>query len=419
MKKPHTLWHSVEAAIITGGRTAQEWTATGIALRLSDIKPGDMFFAAPGDSLDEAMRRGAAALVLSHRAVLREGWPVLKVADPFEALKALARAARYRTHGEIIAVQNPSQRGVIGAALRGHFNVFEPSSRHLSQNIASIPEMCDFALLGWSPHARPDIAVISDCLNFDGSIIDTMQPGGRVLIHAQGRETMDVMARARAAGIRNIFTYGQKSECDAAFTDVLMAANGTRVSMNLMGDNIHVILPTGAPASPDLLSAALILKLSELSNGRIANAITVAAGGHEMPILNKGNLAIIHPQARHPVEAAFRVKNVIDVGRGQRTLVLDGVTDFSRPSRPAVDLSMPHKIGSDNLVYACRGISLFSSAENVIQRINPAAKVEAISHDVLSSGDFLTVRGVIEGSKQVMTNAMRLVYPDGRKTLGV
>jgi hypothetical protein len=80
---------------------------------------------------------------------------------------------------------------------------------------------------------------------------------------------------------------------------------------------------------------------------------------------------------------------------------------------------MPHRIGSDNLVYACRGISLFSSAENVIRRINPKANVEAISHDALSGGDFLTVRGLIGGSKQIMTNAMRLVYPDGRKTIGV
>jgi hypothetical protein len=408
------LWTSLEAAVITGGRNTREWNAFGVCLNAADIKPGDLFFAAPTDDLHQVFLKGAAAAVVPMNTAEMEGWPLLKVPDVFEALRGLARVARFKTHAQVIAVQGRASRHFIGETLKNIFDVYM-GGRHFSQGLAAMPENADFAVLGFSPQVRPDIAIVTDCTNVDASVFETMSPSGRILINADSQNAPAAIALARASGIRNVFTYGRSAGSDALLLDALQAANGVRVRMRILSEAVETILPAGREASMELLAAILVFKLS----ARIATLFA----NEKKQVADHSNLSLMDNLFKGPAQAAFRVVNMIDLGQGHRTLVLDNIAGMAEktPFISNKDLDIPLKIDNLKLVYACRGLSLLPDAEGAIRDAKPSARVENIVTDVLAPGDFLTFKGVaakglMDKPKNLIHGALRLI-PSGRKVL--
>lgn len=413
MKQTHILWSSIEAGVITGGRNTCEWRASGIALNAREVKPGDLFFAAASDDLEEVFRNGAAAAVVPRNAAERPGWPMLKVADPYEALLALARAARFKTHAYVVSVQGQEARRTVERMLGSVFSA-HGGFRNFSQGLAAMPENCDFAVFGFSPLVRPDIAIITDCANVDGSVFESMPSSGRVLIDGDSEASLEVIARARAAGIRNIFTFGKSQDADAALLDVLYAYNGARARLKVMSEVFEAVLPAGASLKPETLAAALIMRLSEASLTRIGQVLE--SEGNRIPGFTAGNLALLDSSCRYPVHTAFRVSNMIDLGRGRRTAVLDNIAaspDCARAS--GGDLAIPSKLDNLDLVFAGKGLYLYPDAENAIRQGRPAASLEKIASSALAPGDFVTFEGFVRGSKKLMASALRMIGPMTRK----
>jgi hypothetical protein len=407
MTAPPILWTSLETAVITGGRNSCDWQATGVCLNAAEVQPGDLFFAGDNDDLREVFLKGAAAAVVAHNVPETGGWPLLKVADVFEALRGMARAARFKTHAQVVAVQGQEARHAVMEILSAACDVYK-GRRHLSLGLAGLPESSDFAVFGFSPMVRPDIAVVTDCKNADGSVFETMAPNARILISADTKNFMDAIAMARASGIRNIFTYGRAKDADAVLLECLNANNGVRVRMRVLGENLEAVLPAGEGPAPEMLAGALILKLSEVSGPRIAQILSKesprAAG-------ETSNVSLMDKLLGGPSQTAFRVMNVIDRGYGRRMAVLDNV--FAAPQRTSIfsnkELDIPMKIDNLELVYACKEVSLFSNAEAAIQQARPAAALGNIVPSVLGPGDFLTFKGLLGGSKNLMSSAMRLM----------
>ncbi len=410
------LWTSLEAAVICGGRNSREWQATGMCISAADVKPGDLFFAAPGDNLDEVFMKGAAAAVVTS-GVEDRGFPLMRVADVYDALSVMARAARFKTHAQVIAVQGQAGRAAIANVLSPAFDVYT-GSRHLSLALSALPEMGDFAVMGFSPLVRPDIAIVTDCANIDSSVFESMPQNGRVIIHADSGNVADVIAKARAAGIRNIFTYGRAVDSDAVLVENLPAANGVRVRMRILGEAVDAVLPAGANITAEMLAGALIMKLSEIPALRIAN---ILAGEPDGKISNDTNLALIDRMLKNPSQAAFKVVNMIDVGNGRRKAILDNIA--VQPQKSGIfsnkELEIPMKVDNLELVYACKGVSLFNDADAAIQKTKPLHALGNIVPSVLSPGDYLTFKGVskglVGGSKNLISNALRLMPQAGRK----
>ncbi len=410
------LWTSLEAAVITGGRNSREWQATGMAISAADVKPGDLFFAAPGDNLDEVFVKGAAAAVVA-AGVEDKGWPLMRVADVYDALSVMARAARYKTHGQVVAVQGQAGRSAVAGVLAPVFDTYQ-GNRHLSLALSALPEMCEFAVFGFSPQVRPDIAIVTDCSNTDASVFESMPQSGRVIINADTANVADVISRARAAGIRNIFTYGRAVDSDAVLVENLPAANGVRVKMRILGEAVDAVLPAGAQVSAEMLAGALILKLSEIPALRIAAILAGEKGG---VATQNTNLALIDRMLKNPSQAAFKVVNMIDVGNGRRKAILDNIPAGPQPATMFTnkELEIPMKVDNLELVYACKGVSLFNDANAAIQQTRPRHALGNIVPSVLSPGDFLTFKGVgkglADGSKNMISNALRLMPQAGRK----
>lgn len=404
------LWTAAEADAVTGGRSTAPWLASGVCLKMEALKPGDLFFAGAEDDLAQAALKGAAAAVVPSRyEAAREAGsplPLVCVGDVFEAMRDLAMAARFRTHGIVMAVQGcarePMQR-----ALESVSQVHE-GGRHLSLGLSAMPEHCDFGVFGFSPFVRPDVAVISDCqAALNSTVIESLPDNGVVIINADDAAFADVYNRAKACGTRSLYTYGANTTADARLTSHVAGANGAQLGLRILGDEATVSLPQGLLFDASALAALLVLKLMDRPLSRHAHEVVIgAATPCNAPLPN----LMVLPQSG-PSESAFRIKSVIDLGARGRTAVLDNVRGMTDQALSVArnDLAVPHQLGALNLVYACKDVSVFADAQRQLSFARRNMRAEPITADVLVPGDFLIFRQIWRSSKNVFSQALRLV----------
>lgn len=411
MINKQTLWSAAEAAVITGGKSATDWQATGLCLKLEDIQPGDLFFASKTDDLDLAFQRGAAASVVRKGSAGDSSWPVLEVGDVYQALQDLARASRYRTHASVISAQG-NVRDLLVKALSTAGGVHE-SGRHVSVGMASMPMNAMFSVFGFSPAVQPDIAVISDgkaALN--SAIFETMPAGGMVVLNADDEEFIDVLAQAKAAGIEHVFTYGQSQMADARVESVVQAMNGVQVTCRVLGQIASFVLPPGSALPVEVLAAFCALKLMGHSVQRYAYQMALA-------VCEEGESArrvhLMHTEA-YPKsglfsQTIFRVMNMIDLGFNRRTAVLDNLRGRIKDSQPISTkvLDAPKKLGTLDLVYACKKVSVCSDAHGALKQVKHSSQTEEIVPDVLMPGDFVVFKDVAKNARTIFSEALRIV----------
>src|SRR5947209_5376087 len=108
------LWtvETMAAAMRAGSAGCLPQSISGISIDSRTVRPGEAFFAIKGDNRDghdfvhAALKAGAGLAVVGAHAQGRftPDAPLLIVSDVLEALRELARAARARMQGEVIAV---------------------------------------------------------------------------------------------------------------------------------------------------------------------------------------------------------------------------------------------------------------------------------------------------------------------------
>src|SRR5262245_5645334 len=104
------LWTTDEMARAMGARRVGAFpdAVNGVSIDSRTIVPGQAFFAIKGDAHDghdfvaAALQAGAALAVVSRTQKGPFDSPLLIVRDVLGALRKLARAARARTHAQVI-----------------------------------------------------------------------------------------------------------------------------------------------------------------------------------------------------------------------------------------------------------------------------------------------------------------------------
>ena len=410
MNRP-VLWTSGEAAAMTGGVSMQNWCATGVAIAMDEIKPGDLYIATQEDDLHAVFQRGAVAAVVSG-SFDHHHWPLLKVENVFEALQLLAGAARYKTHALIVSVQGRTARGVVHEILSAQGSVHE-GGRHLSLGLANLPDDVDFGLFGSSPAVRPDIAIITNCIaaNRD-TLFETMPVNGSVVINADDENFLSVVARAKAAGIANIFTYGRHESADARLVDVMHADNGTRVRVNILGEDMTFVSPVHEDFNMTSLAGFLVLKLAQKD---MPATIRGTQGQVTSPVQTAAGVSLIDPALRDSAmpQALFRVTNMIDLGFGRQTAILDNIACPAQGglSLHKNDLAIPRRLASLDFVYTSKKVGAITNAHAVIQEKHRNARVEHITTDVITPGDFLVFKSLPprQVTQTIFSEALRLI----------
>lgn len=107
----------------------------------------------------------------------------------------------------------------------------------------------------------------------------------------------------------------------------------------------------------------------------------------------------------------FRVSNMIDLGNGRQTVVLDHVASSDKRSLKPMKAgaSVPFRMGNLDFVYTSRQNPVVQNVSALLANLYKGSKVERIVPDVLSPGDLLVFRQQGDTMKIKMTDALRVV----------
>jgi UDP-N-acetylmuramoyl-tripeptide--D-alanyl-D-alanine ligase len=282
------LWTLDAMVRATGGRVVGSpgSAITGISIDTRTLEKGDAFFAIKGDRVDghdyvaKAVAGGAAVAVVSEArlADMPKDAPLLFVSDVLEALRALARAARERTKAKIIAVTGSvgktsskemlrlalSQTGETHASAASYNNhwgvplslarlsasakygVFELGMNHAGE------------LTPLSALVRPHVALITTIepvhieffsgieaiADAKAEIFSGIESGGAAVLNRDNPHFERLARAAKAAGVKEIIGFGEKTKADARLIEVKLGSDGSNVRTSVLGDEISYKLGT-------------------------------------------------------------------------------------------------------------------------------------------------------------------------------
>lgn len=409
----HVIWASQEAEVVTGGKSTSPWFASGVCLSMADVQPGDLFVAARGDNVAEAVARGASALMGPENLVAGFDVPALIVDDSYEALRCLARAARYRTHAHVVAVQGMDARHEMHALMQEKDKVHF-GGKHVSSGLASMPDDAHYAVFPLSPIVKPDIAVIADpSAHFSDSLFGAMSEGGAILINADNGCCVDVLARVKACGVEHVYFYSVRGKADICLNDIVDLPQGRMYRVDVCGHAEEFFLPHGKDIPSMLLPMLMIRRMT----GRRRQSHELLGGLNNMPVpevsARCGNVSMFPTsQVQKTPEGVFRVQNMIDFGRLRQTAVLDcfGASEISGDQRwKSHDWSAPLRSNALDFMYTPRKASLVENARATIKQKMGRVAVEEISSEVLTPGDFVVFKNIWQGTKTLVTEALRVI----------
>jgi len=122
----------------------------------------------------------------------------------------------------------------------------------------------------------------------------------------------------------------------------------------------------------------------------------------------------------------YRVVNMVDMGRGGRTAIMqpfdtnDGfeVIPMDQGQNKKSKLSVPHKVGNLKFLYASKKQAQIMDMNYVVNCALGGAGLEKIVMDVLSPGDLLAVRPKRGGEGIHSLEALRIVNTNKKQSSG-
>jgi UDP-N-acetylmuramoyl-tripeptide--D-alanyl-D-alanine ligase len=266
---PAPLWTGNEAITATGGEISGAWNATGISIDTRTLDTGDLFAALAGpnfdghDFVDAAFDAGAAAALVSEpNAGLLDGKPGLVVADPLDALRALATAARARTSAKIAAVTGSVGKTGTKEALAHVLSsqgetCFSKSSLNnhwgVPLSLARMPADTRFGIFEIGMNhpgeitplvglARPDVAIVTAIapahMEFFKTVEDIARAKAEIFTGLDGgiavinrdTEFFDLLSDlALKSGAGRVVSFGRHADADMRLLECLSDATGNLV----------------------------------------------------------------------------------------------------------------------------------------------------------------------------------------------
>ncbi|MDZ4395267.1 UDP-N-acetylmuramoyl-tripeptide--D-alanyl-D-alanine ligase [Cypionkella sp.] len=266
--KATPLWTSADAVTATGGRTTQDWTATGVSIDTRTIQPGDLFVALKDvrdghDFVASALAKGAAAALVSHIPDdAAPDAPLLIVEDVLQALEKLGAFARARTRAKVIGVTGSVGKTSTKEMLRrilmgqGRTHAAEASYNNhwgVPLTLARMPPDTDFAVIEIGMNHPGEIAPLARLADLDialitivaaahleafasldaiahekAAIFDGLRQGGTAIFPADQSITPILQAKAAEIGATTI-SFGASATADYQLTQVKLGDTATIV----------------------------------------------------------------------------------------------------------------------------------------------------------------------------------------------
>ena len=203
------LWSRDAAVAATGGASARDWAASGVSIDTRSLQPGDLFVALSAardghDFVADALAKGAAAALVARRPEgVAADAPLLVVPDVLDGLRALARAARARFAGRVVAVTGSvgktGTKEMLRTALgvQGTVHAAEKSFNNhwgVPLTLARLASDRDFAVIEIGMNAPGEIAPLARLARPHVAMITTVEA-----VHLAAFRDIRGIAREKAA----------------------------------------------------------------------------------------------------------------------------------------------------------------------------------------------------------------------------
>lgn len=472
------LWTSEELATICNGRLTQEgWAANSVSIDSRTMEDGALFVALKGDNFDghdfvkAALEGGASAALVDHVPEDVEDNAALIVVDnTFIALQEIGRAARHRSKAKIIAVTGSvgktGTKEMLAAAFGALGKTHASKSSHNNHlgvplSLANMAVDTEYGIFeigmnhageiaALTQQVKPDIAIITTIEpvhieNFDSvegialakaEIFESMDASGVAILNRDNNHFGALAAQAKTFGVRSIYGFGESGESDIRLTGCILAANGTRVEADVMGESVAFTLQiAGQHIAMNALSVLGAVKAAGGTVSLAAKALERVA-----PVSGRGNREAVHiGDPKNPVTlidesynasptsmtAAFRVLAMIDPGHGGRRVAILGDMLELGADGPQLHagLSLPARMANIDLVYTC-GPLMKNLHEALPANQRGAHKdnskdMATIVPDVMIPGDVVMVKGSNGSKMSVVVEAVRDLSKNVKTKKGV
>ena len=440
----------------------------GISIDSRSLTKGDAFFAIKGDNRDghgfveAALRAGAGVAVVAHdkRAQFAADEPLLIVADVLKSLYDLARAARARFGGKVIAITGSvgktSTKEALNLALStdGKTHVSAASYNNhwgVPLSLARCPAGAKYAVfeIGMN-HAgeitpltelvRPHVAVITTIepvhLEYFGSlegiadakaeIFVGIEPGGAAVINRDNVQYARLAAAAKAAGVKRIVSFGEHDDTDAFLLRYSLHPESSTAEAVILGEPVTYKL--GAPGRHLLLNSIAVLAVAALVGADLAlaalalNNLKPATGrGARITLRLPGGRALLLDESYNgnpaSMAAAIALLGQAPIGNlGRRIAVLGDMLELGSQG-PALHRGLVEKIeaASIDLVF-CSGplMKVLWEALPSGRRGSYADTTATLEPAVLATiraGDAVMVKGSLGSKMGPIVKALERLFP--------
>jgi UDP-N-acetylmuramoyl-tripeptide--D-alanyl-D-alanine ligase len=284
----------------------------GVSIDSRSLARGEAFFAIQGDArdghdfVDNALKAGAGLAVIARarRSQFAADAPLLIVDDVLEGLRNLARAARARFKGQVIAVTGSVGKTSTKEALRlalsadGETHASAASYNNhwgVPLSLARCPATAKYAVFEIGMNhageitpltqmAKPHVAIVTTVepvhLEYFGSvekIADAkaeiflgLVPGGTAVINRDNNQYERLVAAAKAANVSRIVAFGADPKADARLVRHALQSDSSTVEAVILGTPVTYKL--GAPGRHIVMNSLAVLAAASLAHADLAVA---------------------------------------------------------------------------------------------------------------------------------------------------
>lgn len=457
------LWTSQDGEAATGGRSTQTWEARGVSIDTRTLEAGDLFVAIDGENSDghdyvlKAFAAGAgAALVSSVNDEMEAAGPLLVVEDTLMGLEALARAARARMTGKIVAITGSVGKTGTKEALREIFSrqgkVHASAASYNNHwgvplTLARMPADTEFGVIEIGMNhpgeiiplvamVQPHVALITtvapvhmeffksieEISDAKAEIFTGLLPGGVAIVNGDIAQFEHLKMRAQEAGVARLVRFGQSSGADVQLKKMVLKADCSCVSVDVHGE--MVTYKVGVPGEHVVMNSLGMIAVVQEMGGDLAKALMCLAslsapkgrGARGEVSLDNGSFLLIdesynaNPASMAAAMAA--VGQTAPENHGRRIAVLGDMLELGVQSDALhAALTKPLMAAGIDLLFACgpHMKKLFNAVPKAKRGVY-AATSEDLKKSLLHSvraNDVVVVKGSLGSRMGLLVDALQ------------
>lgn len=452
------LWNRADLLAATSGRfpspSHDAIAGTGVSIDTRTLQPGDVFIALQGDNSNghdhvaAALDAGAAAVV-AHEACGIDDPRILMVRDTLAAMQDMARFARARFAGRMVAVTGSVGKTSVKDMLRHALAACGPTHYAVASynnhwgvplTLARLPAGAAYCVCEIGMNHPGEIRPLADMVRPDVAVVTTVASSHLGLmgsLDAIAREKAEILLALPRGGVgivphtvtgadyfrRNtesvgatLWWAGHTPDCTVQATDVQSDARGSGFGLSLPGWRGHARV--NAPGRHMADNAMLALAAAHAAGADMGHAVAGLATFH--PGAGRGAMAKVMHDKVTLLDESYNaspasVRAALDllglVAPGRRVAILGDMLELGAFARHEHTALLPAVRANADIVFCCgpNMKTLFDTLPSSIQGgwMPDSSQLAPLARAALRAGDTVMVKGSLGSRMRHVVTALQ------------